>query len=299
MKYVAKRILVTGSHGFIGRALCERIRRDRPDFELFTLDRTGSGQNHSEVDINSEKVGSVFESIQPDIVVHLAGNVSVKFSLENPIVDFQINAMGTLTIITNAIKTNCRNFLYVTSGGAIYDPNSSLPLSEQSPERPLSPYGLSKLIGEQYLRILAREKMNWTSLALSNCYGRVTEQKTGMIYSFWKSLSSGITPIVYGRTVSRDFIFIDDVVDALMIAIENPINQRVHISSGKSTAILDVLSRMQRILGTNVNPNIQDKVPGTLETSCLSNSLAFEMWGWKPKIDLGRGLILSLLPVGD
>lgn len=295
---MTKKILVTGSHGFIGHALCKRIRRDRPEYALFTLDRAGSGPNHSKIDINSEEVGSVFESVRPDTVVHLAGNVSVKFSLENPKVDFQINAMGTLAVLLNAIQANCHNFLYVTSGGAIYDSHSSLPLREQSPEKPSSPYGLSKLMGEHYLRILANGKMNWTSLALSNCYGQVTEQNNGVIHSFWKTLSSGATPTIHGRTVSRDFIFIDDVLDAIMIAIENPLNQRVHISSGKSTAILEVLSKMQNILGTNVTPNIQDTVPGTVETNCLDNSLAFELWGWRPKIDLETGLPLSLLSVG-
>lgn len=291
---MTKRILVTGSEGFIGRALCKRIVRYKDSYVLFTLDRSGIGSNHFKVDINSEKIETIFNKIQPDIVVHLAGNVSVKFSLENPREDFRVNAMGSLNVIHSALQTNCNNLIYITSGGAIYDPDTPLPITEKSVENPQSPYGLSKLIGEQYLRLLVDGKREWSSLALSNCYGEVTEQKTGVIHALWNSLSSGLTPIVFGDSLERDFIFIDDVVDALIFAIEKPLNQRVHVSSGKSTPIIEVLSKIQAILGTKITPIVQNRIPGDVEKNCLDNSLALAKWGWRPKVDLDKGLSLSL-----
>jgi UDP-glucose 4-epimerase len=289
-----KRILVTGSEGFIGKALCRRIRANQDEYSLFTLDRIGGGTNHSIIDITSTDLNSELERVNPDILIHLAGNVSVKFSLENPLADFQVNAMGTLAVLLGSLETSCSNFIYLTSGGAIYDSSARLPVNEEGPIRPTSPYGLSKLIGEQYLNLLTRERMNWTSFALSNCYGPVREHNQGVIYSIWRDLSNGIRPTIHGLNVSRDFIYIDDVVDAILLACEKPSNRRLNLSSGKSIALMELLEKIQRILKTNLTPNILPNKPGDILTSCLDNSKLKTLLGWEPKISLDSGLNLSL-----
>ena len=289
-----KRILITGSEGFIGRALCRRLQANLEQYSLFTLDRIGIGTNHSVVDITSKDLESAIKRVDPDILIHLAGNVSVKYSVENPFTDFQVNALGTLAVITSSLKTRCSNFIYLTSGGAIYDPLASLPVNENSPLGPTSPYGLSKLIGEQYLKMLVTGKMNWTSLALSNCYGPVMEQKQGFIYSMWCDLSKGVRPSINGTNVSRDFVYIDDVLDAILLACEKPLNGRINVSSGTSTRLTKVLESMQKILGTNLSPWILPNSPGDVLVSCLDNSYIKEFLGWEPKVNLDQGLFMSL-----
>jgi len=288
------RILVTGSEGFIGKALHQRLLSNPRLYELFTIDRNGFGANHRTVDITSDKLDSAVVKINPATIIHLAGNVSLQFSIENPLADFKSNAFGTLNLILSALKTQCRNFIYITSGGAIYDTSAALPVGETALINPVSPYGLSKSIGEEYLRLLADGQLNWTSLALSNCYGSVREQKKGFIFSMWRDLSEGTRPKVYGPTVSRDFIYIRDVLDAIELAIETPTNRRVNISSGRGITLIDLYSKITHLLDSRIDPEILPFSPKGVFESCLDNSLARDLLGWSPKVDIDEGLRLSL-----
>lgn len=289
-----KRILVTGSEGFIGKRLCKQLRILNYKYTLFTLDRIGTGVNHTVVDITSNSLESEILRINPDIIIHLAGNVSVKFSIENPLADFQVNALGTLAVVSSALKTKCSNFLYLTSGGAIYNSSERFPFTEDSPTKPKSPYGLSKLIGEQYLDLLATEGLNWTSLAVSNCYGSVYEQKQGVIYSMWRDLMDGVSPRIYGANVLRDFIYIDDVIEIILIACEKPSNRRLNVSFGTSITLSQLLEKIQMILHTNIQPIILPVSSRDVPTSSLDNSNARKFLGWVPKTNLDQGLRLSL-----
>lgn len=232
--------------------------------------------------------------IDPDIVVHLAGNVSVKFSVENPLVDFRINALGTAALVTSVLKTRCSNFVYVTSAGAIYGDSTESPATEQSPTKPLSPYGLSKLVGEQYLRLLAKNRMNWTSLAISNCYGPINLQQQGLIFSFWQDINRGIRPKIFGPRVTRDFIFYEDVLDAILLTLETSVNNRINISSGVSHSLLQVFSMVKDIMNSDWEPEILPKHQNDVSESCIDNSLAKEFLGWSPQMGLFDGLKLSL-----
>lgn len=290
----AHRILITGSQGFIGKTLQKRLVSHPRLYELFTLDRNGFGANHRTVDITSEKLDSAVIEINPATIIHLAGNVSLQFSIENPLADFNSNALGTLKLILSALKTQCQNFIYITSGGAIYDTSAALPVGETAVTNPVSPYGLSKSIGEEYLKLLADGQLNWTSLALSNCYGSVLEQKKGFIYSMWRDLSKGTRPKIYGPTVSRDFVYIRDVLDAIELAIETPTNRRINISSGRGITLIDLYSKITQLLDSNVEPEILPPSPKEVFESCLDNSLARDLLGWRPKVDIDEGLKLSL-----
>jgi UDP-glucose 4-epimerase len=291
----SQRILITGSEGFIGKALSRRLSSSPGKYELFTLDRNGFGTNHRVVDITSKQLDLVITEINADTIIHLAGNVSVKFSIENPLDDLKVNALGTLAIVKSALKTRCRNIIYINSGGAIYDSSAQLPFDEKTPTKPVSPYGLSKLIGEQYLSLLADGHMSWTSLALSNCYGSVQEQKKGFIYSMWRDLSAGISPKINGATVSRDFIYIEDVLDAIELAIKNPANCRLNISSNRSITLLELFSKLSKALASSLEPEILPSLSGEVADSCLDNSLAMDVLGWKPRVGIDEGLRLSLL----
>ena len=290
-----QKILITGSEGFLGKALCRRLSSSRGKYELYTLDRNGTGTNHRVVDITSNQLDLAITEINADTIIHLAGNVSVKFSIENPLVDFKVNAMGTLAIVKSALKTRCRNLIYINSGGAIYDSSARLPSDEKTPTKPSSPYGLSKLIGEQYLSLLADGNLGWTSLALSNCYGPVREQKKGFIYSVWRDLSAGLSPKIYGAFVSRDFIYIEDVLDAIELAMETSINGRLNISSNRDVYLLDLFNKVRQVLHSSVQPIILPQNTQEITNSCLENSLAKELLGWEPKVDIDEGVKRSLM----
>lgn len=290
-----KRILVTGSEGFIGKALCKQLSQMEEMYEIFTLDRSGSGVNHICADITKESFCTIVQQINPEVVVHLAGNVSVNHSLKFPMDDFDVNAKGTLSLLLAIESTDCSNFVFVTSGGAIYDSKGPMPLNEMSAVNPISPYGLSKYFAEGYVRVLCElKKLAWTSLALSNVYGSVKDQKQGVIFRFWDDITHGIEPTIFGRDAARDFIYIDDVVKALIMVIEKPVNTRINISSNTSTKLVDLLLTIQEMMKTNLKPKILDLPKAEVAVSQLDNSKARHLLGWEPSTKLNSGLKKSL-----
>ena len=283
------RLLVTGSAGFIGRPTVAALRA--LGHEVFTLDNQGQGEQNFSVDIVDADLDVIFHEIKPAAVIHLAAQVNVSDSFLDPLRDLDVNGKGTIRLVTASIKSGCNNFIYVGSGGAIYDSNSKIPLTEESPENPVSPYGLSKRIGEGYVRILSEKaQTGWTSLALSNCYGPVLEHGRGVIYQFWNAISRGNRPYINGANVTRDFIFIDDVVRAIVLSISRPINERINISSASEVSLSDLYARIQKIMGSRVEPELRAPLFGDVLRSCLSNDKARKLLKWSPEIDLTEGL---------
>jgi UDP-glucose 4-epimerase len=286
---------VTGSEGFIGKSLCKQLSQLPEQFELFTLDKVGNGHNHTCADITLNDLSGAFKQVNPEVVVHLAGNVSVSYSVSNPLEDFNLNAKGTLAVLLATKDTKCKNFVYVTSGGAIYDSTVLMPLNENSPIKPISPYGLSKLFAEGYVRVLSESRQSgWSSLAFSNVYGSVSDQKQGVIFRFWDDIRNGRRPTIFGEKASRDFIHVDDAVSALIKAIEKPVNTRLNISSNTSTKLVDLLIEIQRIMNSNVTPIIEELPNVEVEWSQLDNGKAQQLLAWSPVIDLKNGLKRSL-----
>ena len=290
-----KRVLITGSSGFIGGALCRQLDQMKESYQVYTLNRSGAGQTHIRADITIDDLTSKIIDTNPEVIVHLAGNVSVPYSVEFPLEDFNVNARGTLALLLAAKNTECKNFVYVTSGGAIYDSSAPIPFKENSPINPVSPYGLSKYVGEGYVRVLSEARgSEWSSLAISNVYGSVRIQKQGVVYRFWNDIQSGISPTVFGASVARDFIHIDDVVDALIKVIEKPVNCRINISSNTSTKLLDLLGEIINIMGSDTSPIIEVAKFGDVTVSQLDNSKAKDLISWNPQVDLINGLERSL-----
>jgi UDP-glucose 4-epimerase len=286
---------VTGSEGFIGKSLCKQLSQLPEKFDIFTLDKVGNGHNHICADITLDDLSDTFKQVNPEVVVHLAGNVSVSFSVSNPLDDFNLNAKGTLAVLLATKDTASKNFVYVTSGGAIYDSYLPMPLNESSPINPISPYGLSKLFAEGYVRVLSEARQSgWSSLAFSNVYGSVLDQKQGVIFKLWNDIRNDIRPIIYGENASRDFIHVDDAVSALIKAIDRPVNTRLNISSNTSTKLVDLLLEIQKIMKSNLIPIIQELPPAEVELSQLDNTKAQQLLAWIPLVDLKNGLKRSL-----
>jgi UDP-glucose 4-epimerase len=288
-----KKILVTGSSGFIGSHLVEYLLKK--DLKVITLDKTQLAGTSFCVDIQNPDVIELMASIKPETVIHLAAQVDVHKSFVNPEEDLLTNSLGTLNLLNGAIKVGVSHFVYITSGGAIYDSNQPLPVPETGNLKPLSPYGISKLSGEFYVQALCEQSgIEWSSLALSNCYGPVAKHKSGVIFEWWKSLRSGEVIEINGLDTSRDFIYITDVVRAIHMVLEKPVNRRINISSGIETSLGELFSHLSAAMGVVADPYIKELPKGEILRSTLDNTVAKTTIGWMPEISLKEGISLSL-----
>ena len=288
-----QKILITGSEGFVGKALMPAL--NSAGYGVITLDQSDTGDSLYKCDIRDSGLAAIFKKESPDIVVHLAAQIDVMKSIKDPISDLGVNGVGTLNVLQASIGAGVGEFIYINSGGAIYDPSSNLPITESSTIKPLSPYGISKFIGESYVRILCEESgIKWTSLALSNCYGPKSLNQKGVIYEFAKDIAGGKPPIIYGKKLTRDFIYIDDVVHAILLTLGKSNNQRINISSGIETNILQLFIKMRELLQSDIEPIIEEPRFGEIQQNSLSNLLAKEFLGWSPQVGLDEGLIKSL-----
>jgi UDP-glucose 4-epimerase len=290
-----RHVLVTGAEGFIGKKTCAFLAKT--GYQVTTLDKNESSQefNHLKIDISDKSIGDRLKEIKPDVIVHLAAQIDVLGSFEQPLLDLRSNGEGTLNLISASIESGCENFVYIASGGAIYDSNQSLPIQETGIEFPVSPYGLTKLLGEGYVRVLSEKAgTQWSSLALSNCYGPVLEHGRGVIFQFWKALSNGKPPFINGKSVTRDMIHVDDVCRAIALAIEKPTNSRVNISSGKEVSLVELFQNISKELHTKIAPELREHIIGEVERSALDNKKAADLLGWVPMISLEVGIRDSL-----
>lgn len=286
---VKRRLLITGSAGFIGSSLRKMI--DETKFEVIGLDKVASNPGDLSLDLRDNRIIDFIASYRPEVIIHLAAQIDVSKSFEDPEEDLMVNSLGTLRLIKSGITSGCKNFIYIASGGAVYGAPENLPSLESERDSPLSPYGISKNVGEQYLRVLAsRTEMQWTSLALSNCYGNFESHRRGVIYEFWKSLTKGTNPVIYGPDNTRDFVNVDDVISAILLSISCPTNQRVNISSNTETSLMELFLKMKNLTKSNVDPILMPAKNGDVARSCLDNKLARQLLGWQPTIALDEGL---------
>ena len=290
-----KRILVTGSEGFIGGYAVSAL--EKLGHEVFTLDiKTRSNvERHFQDDLRTSDLEKILSQVNPEVVVHLAAQVDVTDSLSNPITDLETNGLGTLRLVQASIISGCQNFCFIHSGGAIYDSDATLPLTEKSPERPVSPYGLTKRLGEGYVQILSTAaSTGWSSLAFSNIYGPVSLHKKGVIFEFWRALTQGVPPQIYGKDVTRDFLYITDAVHAIALAVETPTNRRLNISSGREVSLFSLYNLISEELDIKIPPILSPARNGEILRSCLNNDNAKRFLGWSPKVPLEKGLRRAL-----
>ncbi len=283
------KILITGSEGFVGKETVRQLLDQGLD--VYTLDIRGEGKKHFKADINSQEAREFISSLRPEVIIHLAAQVDVQYSLSNPFSDMTSNISGTLNVLDAGIKGGVKEFIFVGSGGAIYSSDNAMPVTEDGKLLPVSPYGVSKLAAENYVRVIAElNNIGWTSLALSNCYGKVSTHPRGVIFEFFKKIDSGDSPVINGIAVTRDFIHVSDVASAVKASIGNPTNCRLNISSNTEISLGELFDKIAQILSSSVKPIVNPPREGDVLRSRLDNSKAFKMLKWKPKVDIDKGL---------
>lgn len=290
------KLLITGSSGFVGRNLIRRLSQDG-NYEIYTLDiNEENNLNHFKADLTNSRDLSRLRDFEFNVVIHLAAQTDVIRSLEDPIFDLNSNVVGTINLLQSLNLNRIDKIIYANSGGAIYGDLVERSSIESDMPNPTSPYGLSKLAAENYLKYYSKIlDFKLISLAFSNIYGPKSENRKGIIYKIYESLDSGNKLILNGLETSRDFIYIDDCITAIECSINHNSEGRFNISSGNETNLKDLYDHISKILNKDSNYEIGFLQEGEIRRSCLNNELASKILNWNPTINLDEGLRLALL----
>jgi UDP-glucose 4-epimerase len=289
------RALVTGGAGFIGSNLADALL-ERGD-EVHVLDDLSKGRRERVADAATLHVADirapdeVFDAVEPEVVVHLAAQADVRVSVDRPDHDADVNVLGTVRIL-EAARRHGAQIVFSSTGGAIYG-ECERPAREDDPRLPLAPYGTSKLCGEEYLATWNRlHGTTNVSLRFGNVYGPRQEPhgEAGVVAIFMGLLQDGGTPRIYGDgRQTRDYVFVGDVVQAVLAAVGRA-GGVYNVGSGVETSVLELYRAIAAATGIERDPEHVDARLGELQRSVLDPAAAERDLGWRGETSLADGL---------
>ena len=299
-----KKILVSGEAGFIGSHLVDRLIKDGHKVAVIDNLSTGKKENLNpkakfyKIDICDFKIADIFQGERPEIVFHYASQVDLRKSIEKPMETFNVNILGSLNILENCKKYKVEKIIFASTGGAIYGEAGVIPTTEDYPTRPLSPYGISKLTIENYLNYYYKIfGIGCISLRLANVYGPRQNSKgeAGVIAIFSDKILSKEEPTIYGSgSQTRDFVFVDDVIEANILAMASNKNGIFNIGTAKETDVNTIFKKLREITKSEVKAKYGPQKIGEQQRSCLSYSKAKKELNFEPKYSLDQGLSRTL-----
>jgi UDP-glucose 4-epimerase len=294
------KVLVTGGAGFIGSHLVDRLIQE--GHEVVVVDNLSTGKRRNlnraarffKLDIQSWRLERVFRNERPNVVMHLAAQMDVRKSVEDPVFDAQVNVLGTLNVLQQAVRHGVRKVVFSSSGGAIYGEQEIYPAPESHVTRPLSPYGISKLCGEQYLSYYQRVSgLQVVNLRYANVYGprQDPDGEAGVVAIFIQKLLNNEQAIVNGNgRQTRDFVYVEDVVEANLAVMGQETQGTYNVGTGEETSINDVL----RILVGHTNSTCKElhgpAKHGEQVRSVIDASKIRQELSWEPRTELSEGL---------
>ena len=294
------KILVTGGAGFIGSHIADAYIAAGHDVVIIDNLSTGRKSNVNEkatfieCDIRDEKIADIFEQQKFDVVNHQAAQMDVRLSVENPIYDAQNNVIGFLNIVQNAAKHNVKKVIYASSGGVVYGEQDYFPADEKHPQRPYCPYGVTKLTGEKYLFYYALTfGIKYTAFRYANVYGprQNPHGEAGVIAIFLEKLFKKIQPVINGDgEQTRDYVYIADVVNANVAALDRADNEIINIGTGVETNVVEIFQHLNELTHAHMPQKNGPGMPGEQRRSVLDISKAKNVLGWQPQVGFRDGL---------
>ncbi|MGE7272685.1 NAD-dependent epimerase/dehydratase family protein [Brevibacillus panacihumi] len=294
-----EKVLITGGAGFIGSHLVEYLQAK--GFEVAVADNLATGKKGNipsdvtlyQVDVCSNQLKDAFEQFNPDVVIHLAAQSGVGHSLIDPQTDARVNIIGAINVLELCKSHNVEKIVF-SSSAAVYGNNIQVPITEGAPLSPMSPYGLSKSIVEKYLDLYRQLfGISYTILRFSNVYGPRQNPyvESGVISIFIEKLVKNKIPVIFGDgKQTRDFIYVKDVCEAVMLSMFQKQSFIYNISSGVETSINDLLILMCSLMGKDFCPKYSESRSADILKSCLDNNKAVSELSWIPKTTLNDGI---------
>jgi UDP-glucose 4-epimerase len=300
------RALVTGAAGFIGSTLVDRLLAD--GHSVVSLDNFASGKatnlehladdaahDFIEADIVTADLDAILDEQRPEVVFHLAAQIDVRHSVADPQFDASVNVIGTVRLAEAARRAGVRKVVHTSSGGSIYGTPPQYPTSETLPTDPASPYAAGKVAGEIYLNTFRHlYDLDCSHIAPANVYGPRQDPhgEAGVVAIFAQALLSGKPTKVFGDGGNtRDYVFVDDVVDAFVKASGDAgSGQRFNIGTGIETSDRQLHTAVANAVGGPDDPEFHPPRLGDLRRSCLDISSAARVLGWRPQVQLEEGV---------
>jgi UDP-glucose 4-epimerase len=294
------KVLVTGGAGFIGSHAVDRLILE--GHEAVVVDNLVTGKRRNinraarfyKMDVQSWRLERVFRNERPNVVMHLAAQMDVRKSVEDPMFDAQVNVLGTLNVLQQAVKHGARKVIFSSSGGAIYGEQETYPAAENHVLKPLSPYGLSKLCGEQYLSYFQRVSgLQAVSLRYANVYGprQDPEGEAGVVAIFIQKMLNNEQAVINGNgRQTRDFVFVDDVVEANLAVMGQETQGTFNVGTGVETSINDLFRILVQHTGSTCKEVHGPAKKGEQARSVIDSTKLRQEASWEPKADLSEGL---------
>jgi UDP-glucose 4-epimerase len=306
-----KRILVTGGAGFIGSSLVERLLAEGHAVDVVDNLSTGSLENLAEigaersptfsfhaVDVRSPEVVEIIADRRPDVIFHLAAQADVRVSVMDPAFDAEVNVIGSLRVCQGALRAGTRKVVFAGSGGTLYGVPDVLPTSEDHSRRPISPYGVAKKAVGDYLHYYQQvHGLDYTVLALANVYGPRQDPhgEAGVVAIFSRQLLGGQTPTIFGDgEQTRDFVYVEDVVDAFARARTAGAGLLANVGTGVETSVNRLFSVMADVARFPKPPVYAPARPGEVSRSALDPRRLAQRLDWRPATSLEDGLRRTL-----
>lgn len=304
--------VVTGGAGFIGSNLVDRLVDE--GHEVLVLDDLSSGSISNlkgarargevtlhQIDITNNEVVDLVRAFQPDSVFHLAAQIDVRHSVADPVFDARINVLGTINVLEAARHGNAERFVFASSGGAMFGDTFNIPTPEEQERHPESPYGVSKSVVHEYFDYYNRAyELDCMSLGFSNVYGPRQDPhgEAGVVAIFIGALLAGNAPTIYGDGLqTRDFVFVEDVADAMFRASRIGGNRYLNIGTGVETSVLKLYDSIVGAVGADIAPVMAAGKRGEQLRSCLDPSAALAHLGWEPWTSLEDGLAATVASI--
>ena len=292
-------VLVTGGAGFIGSHLVDRLLS--LGHRVVVVDDLSTGKLHNlnksatfyHCSVTYPGLEEIFQREQPAIVNHHAAQISVTQSVKDPVRDAEVNIQGTLRLIELARRNGVEKVIFPSSGGTVYGEPQYIPCDEKHPINPISPYALSKHVAEEYLQLYHHiYRLDYVTLRYGNVYGPRQDPhgEAGVIAIFAKAMLEGKQPRIYGTgEQERDFIYVDDVIDANILAMEQG-HGEYNVGTGQGTSVNSIFETIKGIIKYRWGPVYGPARLGEVFKIYLNSSSLGKQLEWAPRVSLEDGL---------
>lgn len=301
---MALKILVTGGVGFIGSHVVDALINQ--GYQVVVVDDLSAGSQRNlnprarlyKIAIQDPALGEVFAAERPDCVNHHAAQMSVRVSVERPLLDAEVNILGSLNVLEACRAFGVKKLVYISTGGAAVGEPRYLPVDEKHPADPVSPYGVTKHTVEHYLYLYkVNYGLNYTVLRYPNVYGPRQDPygEAGVVAIFIGQMLRG-EPVTINGTgeQERDFVYVADIVDANLLALEKGDGEVYNLGSGVGTSVNEIFRRLARLTGYTQAPRHGPPLPGEVFKIYLDATKARRELGWQPAVSLEEGLSLTV-----